>query len=80
MFFLFHLDKNSGCYGNLQLPLTYNGKRENWHLLLSHCRYFDKILQKFSLSSPLPVISILFELLILIGCHGNQKAKFAKKI
>ena len=23
-------------------PLTYNGKRENWPLLLSHCRYFDK--------------------------------------
>ena len=22
--------------------MTYNGKNENWHLLLSHCRYFDK--------------------------------------
>ena len=27
--FLFQLDKKSGCYGNLQLPLTYNGKSEN---------------------------------------------------
>ena len=26
------------CYGNLKFPLTYNGKSENWHLLLSHCR------------------------------------------
>ena len=31
-----------GFYDNLKFPLTYNGKNENWHLLLSHCRYFDK--------------------------------------
>ena len=30
------------CYGNLKFPLTYNGKSENWHLLLTHCRDFDK--------------------------------------
>ena len=30
------------CYGNLKFPLAYNGKSENWHLLLPHCRYFDK--------------------------------------
>ena len=30
------------CYSNLKFPLTYNGKSENWPLLLSHCRYFDK--------------------------------------
>ena len=23
---VFKLDKNSGCYGNLKFPLTYNGK------------------------------------------------------
>ena len=40
--FLSQSDKNSGCYGNLQLPLTYNWKNENWHLLLYQCRYFDK--------------------------------------
>ena len=25
----------------LKFPLTYDGKSESWHLLLSHCRYFD---------------------------------------
>ena len=41
-FFLLPLLKHCGCYGNLKFPLNYNGKRENWDLLLSHCRYFDK--------------------------------------
>ena len=39
---VFQSDKNSSWYGNLLLPLTYNGKSENCHLLLSHYRYFDK--------------------------------------
>ena len=26
----------------LKLPIYYNGKDEYWHLLLTHCRYFDK--------------------------------------
>ena len=30
-----------GCYGNLKVALTYNGKSENWDLLPSHCSYFD---------------------------------------
>ena len=30
------------CYGNLNFPLTYNGKSGNWHLFLFYCRYFDK--------------------------------------
>ena len=38
-----------------------------------------KVLQKCSLSSPLPTVWILSKLLNLIGCHGNQKVKFAKK-
>ena len=29
------------CYGNLKFQFAYNGKMENWPLLLSHCRYFD---------------------------------------
>ena len=33
---------NFGCHGNVKFSLTYNGKSENWDLLLSHCRYFDK--------------------------------------
>ena len=28
------------CYDNLKCPLAYNGKSENWHLLLFHCKYF----------------------------------------
>ena len=38
-----------------------------------------KSLQKCSWSSPLPAIWILLKSLILIGCHGNRKAKFSKK-
>ena len=38
-----------------------------------------KVLQRCSLSSPLRNIGILSKLLNLIGCHGNRKAKFAKK-
>ena len=42
MVFLLSLLMCFRCYGNLKFPLTYNGKIENWHLLLSHRRYFDK--------------------------------------
>ena len=37
------------------------------------------VLQRCSLSSPLPNIWILSKPLNLIGSHGNQKDKFAKK-
>ena len=37
-----------------------------------------KVLQKRSWNSPLPTIGILSKSLILIGCHGNRKAKFSK--
>ena len=40
--FLSQSNRKSGYYGNLQLLLTYKGKIENWHSLLSHCRYCDK--------------------------------------
>ena len=57
-----------------KFPLTYNGKSENWHLLISHCRYFDKsfseIFVEWSSAKPLN----------LIGCHGNQKVNFWKNI
>ena len=39
----------------------------------------SKDLQRCSSSSPLPNIWILFKSLSLIGCHCNQKEKFAKK-
>ena len=38
-----------------------------------------KVLQKCFWGSPLPTIWILSKLLILIGCHGNRKAKCSKK-
>ena len=65
------------CYDNLKFPLTYNGKNETCHSLLSLCRYFDKSFTEClcSLSSPLLTLSILSKLLNLIG---NRKAKFAK--
>ena len=40
---------------------------------------FIKVLQKWCLRSPLPIIRILYKPLNLIGWHGNRKAKFAKK-
>ena len=39
------------CYGNLKFPLTYNGKSENWLLLLSHCRYFYQNFTEMCLDS-----------------------------
>ena len=49
-------------------------KNENWQLLLSHCRHFDKSFTEMFLEwfSTKP--------LNLVGYHGNQKAKFAKNI
>ena len=35
---------------------------------------------KILLTGPLPNIYFLSKTLNLIGCHGNQKAKFAKQI
>ena len=75
--FLFQSDK-CGCYGNLYLPLTYNEKNENWHLLLSHCRYFDKTFIEMFLERSSTKHSFLLQPLNLIGYHGNPKAKFAK--
>ena len=48
MAFLLSLLISFCCYGKLKFPLTYNGKIvyngkiENWPLLLSQCRYCDK--------------------------------------
>ena len=40
---------------------------------------FIKVLQKSSKNSPLPTIWIFSKPLNLIGCQGNQNAKFAKQ-
>ena len=54
-----------------------NEKSETRHLLLFHCRYFDKNLEMFFEWS-YTKIYFLSKPLNLIGCHGNQKAQFAK--
>ena len=78
--FLFQSAKNSGCYGNLWFPLTYNGKSGKWQYLLSHCSYWDFFLQKCFLNSPIWFIWVLSNLVNSIGCHGNIKGKFWKNI
>ena len=62
-------------------PLTYNGKNETCHSLLSLSDILTKGFTEFlcSWSSPLLTLLILSKLLNMIGCHGNRKAKFAKK-
>ena len=39
-----------------------------------------KVFEKCLLSGPLPNVYVLSKPLNLIGCHGNQKAKFATNI
>ena len=66
---------------NLLIYLVWpNGKSGNWHLFLCYYRCFDKSLLECFWRSPLPTIWILSKSLILIGGHGNQKAKFSKNI
>ena len=67
--FLLPLLKNFGCYGSFKFPQSI--------LLLFDCRYFDECL----LNGPLPnIYTFCPNLSILIGCHGNQNAKFANNI
>ena len=75
--FLLPLLKYFGCYGNLKFPLTYNGKSEIWHLLLSHCIYDKSFTELFLVLSCNKHFN-LWKPFNLIGCHGSQKAKFAK--
>ena len=56
----------------------YNGKVGLY--FYSTADILTKVFQKCSLSSPLPNIWILSKPLNLIGCHGNRKDKFTKKI
>ena len=51
----------SDCIGSwsLLIFLLYNGTSENWDLLLSPCRYFDKSFTEMFRSSPLPNVRIL---------------------
>ena len=54
-------------------------KNKNWHLLLSHCRYFDKSFTEMYLEWSSTKHTFLLKPLNLFGYHGNQKAKFEKK-
>ena len=66
------------CYGNLKFPLAYYEKSESRpYLLAITADILTKVLQKCSSNSPLPNLSFLSNSLNLIGCHGNQKSKFA---
>ena len=67
------------CYDVLQFPLTYNGKVEVGLYCYRIADVLTKVLRRCSLSSPLPNIWNLSKALNLIGCHGNQKDKFAEK-
>ena len=81
--FLFESDNNSGCYGNLKMPLTYNGKKRKLPFIAIYMAdILTKVLQKCSLSSTLlnlRNISFLSKPLNLISSHGNRKSKFAGK-
>ena len=52
-----------------KFSLTCNGKNENWHLLLSHCRYYGKKFQNCLWSGPLQNIYIFSKPHNFIGCH-----------
>ena len=55
------------------------GRIEKWHLLPSHCKYFNKtfIAMYLEMSFVSPVC--FGSLLIVIGCNGNQNAKIMRK-
>ena len=73
-FFLSQVDKNSGCYGNLQLPLTYNGGKWKFAFIAISMQIFW---QKFYRNVPWVVTHQTYA--FLSKPHGNQKAKFEKK-
>ena len=68
------------CYGNLKFPYVrlIMGKVKVGLLFYLTADILTKVLQKYSLSSPLSNILFLSKPLNLIGNRGNQKAKFAK--
>ena len=47
------------------------GTSENWHLLLSHCKYIDETFTEMFLESPLPNIPFLLQPFNFIGYQGN---------
>ena len=81
--FLLLLLMHFGCYGNLVSIDLFPLQWEKWKLRLiaiSLQLLWQKFNRNVSWVSPLPNIRILSKPLNSIGCHGNQKDKFAKKI
>ena len=70
--------KSSGLYDNFKLPLTCNGKIEKWHLLVSHCIYFDKTFIEMFLEWSSTRQIILCPVLILIVAMATKNAKKGK--
>ena len=60
--------------------MTYNGGKMEIGIYFGlTAGILTKVLQKCSLSSPLPNIAFLSKPMNLIGSHGNRKAEFEKK-
>ena len=78
--FLFQSVKNSGCSATYNFLWLIMGKVEIGIYSCLTADILTKVSQTCSLSSPLQNIWILSKPRNLIGCHGNWKAKFAKKI
>ena len=78
--FLFQLDKNSGCYGNIRFHRLRMGKVEIGNFCSLDGYIWKFLLQKCLLRHPLCFICILSKLLPLIGCRGDIKDKFLEKI
>ena len=58
------------------MPLTYNGKRENCHLLMSHCRYLDKSFYKTKKKKKKKKKKMFLELSSILNMNLVQTAGF----
>ena len=56
------------------MSLTFNRENENWRLLLSHCRYFDKSFTEMFLKKSST------KRIIFVQTSEFDKAKFEKRI
>ena len=67
------------CYGNLNFHILIVGKVEIGIYFCVTTDILTKVLLKCFWSSPLPTMWILSKSLILIGGHGNRKAKVSRE-
>ena len=83
LLFLLSLLKYFLFFGNIKFPaidLKIMGKNEIDIYCYLIADILTNVFQKGLLSGPLPNIYYLSKPLNMIGCHGNQKLKFAKHI